>query len=1249
MTADKREEAIDYQGPAGVPLKFSRGYHSKLTLLAYNLSPAPYTPIGEGWFGAYFQKIQYMSSANSAFTGAFATRPDGSSLYFAESNSVFTVWGDFPDTLAWVYTSGNKSGLVYTTASGDQESYNLNGQLTSITLRGGEIITLTYNATNYLSTVSDPFGHTLTFTWNTSYEPQVSSITDPRGGTISYTYDTKDNLSTVTYQDGKSIQYKYTLTGTHQANLLTGVVDETGNQYATFGYTTDGNNYASSTQLAGGVNSYTMTYNFSSDTAAVVDPLGTSRTYTSAIVNGQRRYVGASSVCPGCGEYGSLSYDVDGNYTGWKDFDGNITHVTYNTPSNLEAQRTEAYGTSLARTISTQWSSSLPLPTQITEPNRITSYTYDSYGNTLTKTITDTTVTPNATRTWTYTYDSNGHVLTATDPRSDVTTYAYYSCTTGYQCGQLETITDAVGNVTTYNTYNAHGQPLSITDPNGVVTTLTYDARLRLTSREVSTETTSFAYYPTGLLETVTLPDSSYVTFTYDNAHRLTQIADGAGNSTQYTLDNMGNRTAQKTYDPSNTLHLSHTRAFNSLNQLYQDINAANNSNVTTTYAYDSNSNQTGIDAPLSRNTADAYDALNRLNQITDPASGHTYFGYDANDNLTSVKDPRSLTTSYTYNGFGDLTAQSSPDTGSSSNTYDAAGNVSVATDARGDTANYAYDGLNRVTQIVYQNSGGVADQTLVFGYDSGTNGKGRLTSAADANHSLSWTYDALGRVTGKGLTLGTVVKSVGYGYANGDLTALTTPSGQGVVYGYNSNHQVTSITVNGSTLLSGVTYEPFGGVDGWTWGDGTAVTRTFNGDGLVSQIVTAGVTLGYSFDYANRITAISDSSNSALTWSYGYDLLDALTSASTTAVSYGWTYDSNGNRLTQTGTYAVTFTVNSTNNQVTAASGAVVGTYGYDAAGNLQSDGTNTYAFNDRGRMKSTSGASTNYLYSALGQMIEKSGSSATTILMYDEAGHILGEYSSSGALLEETIWLGDIPVATLQPNGSGVSVYYVHTDHLNSPRKVAQPATHTLAWRWDSDPFGTAPPNQNPGGLGTFVYNLRFPGQYAQAETGLNQNTYRDYDPGIGKYVESDPIGLRGGINTYAYGADDPINSFDADGLDRRRIGDPDVTQICSYYSDACRKSGGKCNYPCKTAPFICQHPDMIPSLWVGVSSSQINCIRTCLIAEDKKAQQAISGNCPDGKCLSNDTINDYHKKCYTKCGVGAWRFPGVGPLGN
>jgi RHS repeat-associated protein len=108
------------------------------------------------------------------------------------------------------------------------------------------------------------------------------------------------------------------------------------------------------------------------------------------------------------------------------------------------------------------------------------------------------------------------------------------------------------------------------------------------------------------------------------------------------------------------------------------------------------------------------------------------------------------------------------------------------------------------------------------------------------------------------------------------------------------------------------------------------------------------------------------------------------------------------------------------------------------------------------------------------------------------------------------------------------------VHSDHLNAPRKVAQPTTGTLAWRWDTDPFGTATPNQNPGGLGTFVYNLRAPGQYYQAETGLNQNWNRDYDPlGGGRYVESDLIGIAGGLNTYAYVLDDPLSYYDTDGL--------------------------------------------------------------------------------------------------------------------
>jgi RHS repeat-associated protein len=204
---------------------------------------------------------------------------------------------------------------------------------------------------------------------------------------------------------------------------------------------------------------------------------------------------------------------------------------------------------------------------------------------------------------------------------------------------------------------------------------------------------------------------------------------------------------------------------------------------------------------------------------------------------------------------------------------------------------------------------------------------------------------------------------------------------------------------------------------------------------------------------------------------------------------------------------------------------------------------GSDLFSYNDRGRMMGVTVGSTttSYLYNALGQLIEKATGSSGNVYMYDESGHILGEYDGSGNLIEETVWLGDIPVATLQPSGSSISINYVHTDHLNTPRKVTRSSDNALEWRIDQDPFGTAPPNQNPNSLGTFVYNLRFPGQLYMPETGLNYNYFRDYDPQVGRYVESDLIGLTGGVNTYGYVGGNPISRRDPFGLKIVINGDP------------------------------------------------------------------------------------------------------------
>ncbi|MDD5410680.1 MAG: RHS repeat-associated core domain-containing protein, partial [Methylobacter sp.] len=85
---------------------------------------------------------------------------------------------------------------------------------------------------------------------------------------------------------------------------------------------------------------------------------------------------------------------------------------------------------------------------------------------------------------------------------------------------------------------------------------------------------------------------------------------------------------------------------------------------------------------------------------------------------------------------------------------------------------------------------------------------------------------------------------------------------------------------------------------------------------------------------------------------------------------------------------------------------------------------------------------------------------------------------------------------------------------------------------WSWEYEAFGNSLPNQNPSGLGDFVFNLRFPGQYYDKETGLFYNYFRDYDPKTGRYIESDPIGLQGGINTYGYVGNNPVNFVDPTG---------------------------------------------------------------------------------------------------------------------
>lgn len=1152
-TGAKIQTFEDYRASGGGALAFERTYDSALAARTrFGSSDREYfTPVGIGWSATYFQYLEYVESATR--TTAFVYRPDGRRLFFNLIGGVMQSTEDIHDELTVVRDgSGAISGFEYRVFPENLlETYDEQGRLLSIRGRGGRTQTLTYGSYRYPLSVTDSFGHTLTFIYDASAMQRLVGLLLPDGvNQISFSYSGKENLSTVLYADGYSVLYQYSSSST-SGNLLTGIVDEAATQYSTYTYEGSYGRMAS-TEHAGGTYRFSFAYP-SSSSRTVTDPLNQVRTFSTGVRQGSRLVTGSSALTPGSAEPKAATYDNNANLLSKKDFGGQLTCYAYDLTRNLEVVRVEGFDSTVTscpsplitytpaagtreRVIATQWHSTFRQPTLITESGRTTAYTYDSNSNPLTKTITDTATS--TSRTWIWTYDSYGRVLTEGGPRtdvSDVTTYTYYTCTSGFECGQLHTATNALNQATTYNTYDAHGQPLTITDPNGVVTTLTYDLRQRLTSRTVGGETTTLEYWPTGLLKKVRQPGGDWLAYTYDGAHRLTRIDDSEGHYIVYTLDNMGNRTAENAYDPTGMLRRTHTRVYNSLNQLWKDVNAAGTAAVTTEYAYDANDNQTSISAPLLRQTGQLYDELNRLKQITDPASGVTQFAYDAQDQLVSVTDPRNLVTSYQYNGLGDLTQLTSPDTGVTVNTYDSGGNLSTSTDARSAVAEYAYDALNRVTEVDY------GDQLIEYVYDAGTYGKGRLTGASDADHAIGWTYDALGRVTAKAQTVGAVTHTVGYGYTAGRLTSLTTPSGQSVAYGYGAHGQITSISINGTPLLHSALYEPFGPVAGWTWGNGSYAVRTYDTDGRITQVDSGGLKT-YAYDDASRLTGLTDTVNAANSWTYAYDALDRLTGGTSSAITRGWTYDANGNRLSESGTApsTYTYTIPADSNRIASISGALARTYGYDAAGHTTGYAGATFTYNQRGRMSSATvgGNTATYTYNALEQRAKRVGPSGTTLYVHDEAGHLLGEYDGSGGLIQETVWLGDIPVATLRPSGGGIEVFYVHTDHLNTPRLVTRPSDNAERWRWDSDPFGTNLPDEDPAGLGAFAYSLRFPGQLFDGLLGLHQNYFRDYDPATGRYIQSDPIGLHGGVNIYAYVGGNPFSYTDVLGLIRRCV---------------------------------------------------------------------------------------------------------------
>jgi len=1018
---------------------------------------------GKGWKGNFERKI------NGGAVVARAQRPNGRELSFhaPASGNVYVPDADVADQLQhFTDSSGNTTSWKYVVAADDStELYDSAGKLSSITDRAGLTITLTYSnastptqvapLTGMLIGVTDAFGRTLNYAYDGLR--RIVRMTDPASGIYAFAYDTNGHLASITFPDSKVRTFLYNESAFTQGaalpDSLTGIVDENGVRFANFGYDTQGR--AVSTEHAGGAER--KTFDYSTPTATTItDALGVARSFGLTTLIGVVKNSGISGApCPACGP-AARSFDANGNTASKTDWNGNVTTYAYDLSRDLETSRTEASGAPQARTISTQWHTAFRLRAKVAEPLRITTYVYNGDGGAqcgfkpdgvtlvqgvlCSKTVQPTSdgtgtagfgATPAGTpRTWTYTYNANGSVLTMDGPRTDaadVTSYAYYANDDPAlgKRGNVATIANALGHVTSITAYNAHGQPLTAVDPNGMITTLAYDARLRLTSRSVGGEITTYAYDGVGQLTQVTLPDGSSLSYTYDAAHRLTGLSDNLGNRIAYTLDAMGNRTQEQVFDLANALAQTRSRVFNNLNRLAHELGAQNQ---TTQYAYDNQGNVTSVTDPLNHAASNQYDALNRLIQVTDPNLGQTQYAYDGIDQLVSVTDPRSLATTYSYDGLSNLNSQVSPDTGSTSNTYDTAGNLLTQTDAKGQTTTYAYDALNRVSSITFADG-----SKQLYAYDLNANGVGRLTSITELNPAqqvtslIGYAYDLHGRTTSETRAINGIQYALGYAYDSfGRLSDLTYPSGRTVSYlfdGLGRIAQVSTTPSGGSAQLvaSGIAYQPFGGVRSFTFGNGATYARGFDLDGRIASYNLATQTFAIGYDAASRISFIADAANAASTNTYSYDSLDRLTGAVLPSTPFGYAYDAVGNRTSKTvGSATDTYAYGATSNQISSITSQVgaMRNFNFDANGSTANDGINQYAYDTRGRMVQSIGALgvSSYQVNALGQRIRKTNSSDDRVFLYDTRGRLIAETDPGGGLKREYLYLNDIPLAVIQ-----------------------------------------------------------------------------------------------------------------------------------------------------------------------------------------------------------------------------------------
>ncbi|AMD93002.1 hypothetical protein AXF15_07745 [Desulfomicrobium orale DSM 12838] len=1080
-TGNKYVQETDVRLDGPLVLSFTRTYNSQST---------EDSVLGYGWSSPFLS--ERLVDNNSSIT---LIQGDGRHVRFQPDGN-----GTFVSQIG-PRQSIMKTGAGYQLlrVNRDIHAYDSQGLLTGIAFANGATVTCAYSGTRSVTerdargntvvrtlqnpplvSVTDSLGRAIHFTYSGG---RLASIVTP-AGTFSYTYDRQGHLTSVQRPDGKSRRYEYS------GQRLTGVIDATGLRVQTLSYDADGRVTASA--LAGDTDRITIAYP-SALTRTITDAMNVTSTYQLDATGGVARVRSFTGpACNACGGSTGASYEYTAaqQISRVTDAEGTVTAYTYDAAGNMLTE-TEAAGTVLARTTTTAYTAHNQ-PASISRPSAVqsggsvtTAMTYDADGNPLTLTRTGIRNGVASSATITMTYTTLGRIASIDGPRTDVndvTSFAYYpdAAAQGHNRGQLRTVTDALGQVTTYGDYTPLGRPRTITRPDGLVSTLTYDLQGNVLTTTAGNITTSFTYDDAGRLTGMIQPGNRTTRYNYTNGF-LISVTDPKGHKISWAHDAKGRVRRQDIHTSAGTQTFTLSQSYDETGNpdalLYPD-------NATERRYYDKNGNLVRVTEPEGVDTKYTYDALNRLLAVTRAGVASARHRYDLWDNLVAVTDARNHVTSYAYDDFGNVVRETAPDTGNSIFAYDLADNLTRRTDARGQAVTYAYDALNRPARMNWP--GG----SNVFSYDRG----GRLARIQSGADRWNFACNALGQLISETRTMNGVVSRVRYGYSSstGNPNALIYPSGRILRMLYNSSNQIVGLTLDHQPLISNITYLPFGPVKSFRAGN-MAFNRAYDQRYQVTRMNGGSSNRRYTRDKNGRVTGITNVRTPSLAG------------------------------LNATLDYATE------NNRLQSVIGANAGTYIYDANGNTLSDGRHAFTYDALNRLTAVSANNTvlaTYTYDARNRRTSKTAGGRTIHYHYDQDSRLIGESLANGTVLREYVYLRGEPVALLEYETRPGWYFYV-TDHLGTPQQLVD-SRGAVVWQAACLPYGETKVLK-----ATVQNNLRFPGQYFDAETGLHYNWNRYYNPKTGRYITADPIGLDGGMNVYAYAGGNPMNAVDPWGL--------------------------------------------------------------------------------------------------------------------